>query len=136
MHLFALTHLESGTTILIEKNHVIEAKVTSWNVDSQTTTMQVGTSGNSLNEFLQKGLASVGPERYFIYDSKTQNCQYFIQWNLRANGLWSDTVSKFVMQDAASIYKNLGLLEKVNRHITDFAGKADRALFGAGKTCH
>ena len=83
-----------------------------------------------LNDFLQKGLASVGPEKYFIYDSKSQNCQYFIKWNLSANGLWNDTINKFVMQDA---YKNLGFVEKAVKGLTDTAGIVDHMLRGSGR---
>ena len=86
-----------------------------------------------MNEFLQKGVNSVGVEKYFIYDSAKSNCQYWIQFNLKANNLWSSSVEKFTMQDTTSIYKNLGVLEAVNKGITDAAGIADHALYGGKK---
>ena len=94
--------------------------------------VNVGSPGNTLNEFLKKGIDSVGESDYFIYRSSSTNCQHWIRANLKANGLWSDSVSKFVMQDADKIYENLGLLEKINQKITDIAHIADVAIEGAG----
>ncbi len=102
--------------------------------------MELGSPNRSLNEFIDRGLKSVGPERYFRYDSKAANwCQYFIKWNLSANGLWTDAANKFVMQDSVAIYKNLGLLdllstfERANKVVTDIASKVDSAIYGAGR---
>jgi len=116
----------------IEKNQVPSIVVSSWTGEGETLEVKIG-SPRVLNDFLQKGLASVGPEKYFIYDSKTQNCQYFIKWNLSANGLWSDTINKFVMQDAVAIYKNLGFVEKAVKGLTDTAGIIDHVLRGSGR---
>ncbi len=85
-----------------------------------------------MNEFLKKGIDKVGESEYFIYRSSSTNCQHWIKANLSANGLWSEFVNKFVMQDADKIYENLGLLEKINQKITDIAHIADVAIEGAG----
>lgn len=133
LHLFFLIKLSSGQIIKIEKNHVIEAETTSNWSPANSESVDVASPGQTLNEFLDKGRKSVGDEVYFIYDSKTQNCQYFIKNNLKANGLWNSTVEKFTLQDSVSIYKGLGLLEKVNKGITDIASKIDHSIFGAGR---
>jgi len=131
LHLYLTFTLQDGTTIRFDKNHVVEATFTK--VSSNVESMPVGTKSIPLNDFLNKGIDYVGKEKYFIYDSKTQNCQWWIIWNLQANGLLTSTIKDWVLQDAHAIYKNLGLLEKVNRGITDVAAVADTALFGAGR---
>ena len=131
MHLFLLFRLSNGACIKIEKNHVIEAYIANWDM-KDVESIEVGTNGKSFNEFLLRGVESVGPERYFVYDSKVANCQYFVNWNLSANGLWNSSVEQFTMQDAVSIYKNLGLLEKANKAITNIAGRGDHILHGSG----
>jgi hypothetical protein len=131
MHLYLSFTLEDGTSIRFDKNHVVEASLGKGSPGAET--MPVGLKSIPLNDFLNKGIDHVGKEKYFIYDSKTQNCQWWIIWNLQANGLLTSTIKSWVLQDAESIYKNLGLLEKVNRGITDVAAKLDTALYGAGR---
>jgi len=134
MHLFMLIKLQSGTIIQVEKNHVVDVfKTPNWS-PSDSEIQDVATPSATLNEFLNKARTRVGDEVFFVYDSKSQNCQYFLRNCLQANGIWTESLSKFVMQDSISIYKNLGLLEKVNKAITDIAGKLDNAIFGAGKS--
>ena len=131
MHLYMLIKLQSGAIIKAEKNHVIEMfKTSDWSSDE---TIDSSTPSTTLNDFFNKARTRVGDAVFFVYDSKTQNCQYFLRNCLQANSVWTESLSKFVMQDSESIYKNLGLLEKVNKAFTDIAGKADHAIFGAGE---
>jgi hypothetical protein len=57
---------------------------------------------------------------------------WLVIWNLQGNGMLNSTIRSWVLQDAESIYKNLGLLERINKDITDFAAKADTWMYGAG----
>jgi hypothetical protein len=125
--------LANGTTIRFDKNQVIHSKIVNFdNQGKNVESVNVGSPGNTLNEFLKKGIDSVGESDYFIYRSGSTNCQHWIRANLKANGMWSDSVDKFVMQQADKIYENLGLLEKINQKITDIAHIADVAIEGAG----
>jgi hypothetical protein len=133
MHLYMYVQLGNGTTIRMDKDEVIHAKIVNFdNQGKNVESVNVGSSGNTLNEFLKKGIDSVGESDYFIYRSSSTNCQHWIRSNLKANGLWSESVNKFVMQQADAIYKDLGLLEKINQKITDIAHIADVAIEGAG----
>ena len=132
MHLYMLIKLQSGIIIKAEKNHVIEIFKTSDWTPSGSEIISVGAPKVTLLEFFNKARSSVSEEVFFIYDSKTQNCQYFVKNCLRANGLWNAGVEKFVMQNAESIYKGLGLLEKVNKVVTDVASKLDNEIYGEG----
>lgn len=132
LHLFMLIKLSDGTIIKVEKNEVIDTAI-AHNFNPEGESISVGSPNNTLNEFLDKGLKSVGEQKYFIYDSKRANCQIFLADNLKANGLWSQSVSNWVLQDAEKIYEGLGLLEMANKAITDTASKLNHALLGSGK---
>ena len=135
MHLFMYVTLSNGKTIRIDKNHVVEMKLQSVPHHKDAEEMSVGgiTSGLSLNQFLNKGIKSVGEKHYFEYDSRDFNCQDFVMLNLKANGLLTNELRNFISQDAEKILKGLGLLGKVNKGITDIAAKADTLIYGEGK---
>jgi|GEM_PF-4772123 len=137
MHLYLYIRLANGIIIRADKNHVIEMKIVSnWVHDGKNVEeMPVSTPNDvTLLDFLRKGIDKVGLERYFKYSSGSSNCQDWIKSNLSANGLWSNSIETFVMQDAKKIYENLRLLEQAAQRITDVAAKADVALHGEGKS--
>ena len=61
----------------------------------------------TLRQFLDRGLAAIGPEAFFRYDVFYANCQHFVEALLQANGVNSPDVKQFVRQDTASILKQL-----------------------------
>ena len=132
LHLFLLLKLSNGKIVKAEKNEVINIHMTTDWTPSGVESVDVSTSSNTLAQFFEKTRASIGDQKFFVYDSKTQNCQKFVEANLRTNGIWSPAISKWVLQDAESIYKGLGFLEKANKVVTDIAGVADHALHGQG----
>ena len=131
MHLFMLIKLANGQVYQAEKNHVIEMKKASWDTSGEQERVNVK-SGLTLNKMFENAIKSQG-ENFFIYDSKKYNCQRFIEACLRANGMWNSVLQSFVLQNAESIYKNLGLLEKAAKEVTDVANKFDVALNGRGR---
>ena len=136
MHLFLLLKLSNGKIVKAEKNEVINIHITSDWTPSGVESIDVSTSPHTLAQFFEKTRASIGDQKFYVYDSKNANCQKFVEANLRTNGIWSTDISRFVLQDSESIYKGLGLLEKVNRKITDIASIADHSLKGAGDKHH
>ena len=127
--------LDNGTTIRLDKNHVIEMKIQKSNVHDKAEVRNVGNTSATFNDFLTKGINSVGQSHYFEYDSRNRNCQDFVRINLRANGLLTSELDTFIFQDPEKIYKNLGLLGAVNKVITDVAAKVDTVIYGEGKAC-
>ena len=133
-HLFIYVLLQNGTALRMEKDQVVRIETTQWNAQGDNVeTMPGGSINVTLSEFLEKGIKKVGEQQYFVYDAITQNCQAWVRANLSANGLWNDSISKFVMQDSKSIFKNLGLLEKVGKVASDVAHVADVAMNGGRK---
>src|SRR5665647_1927347 len=76
--------------------------------------------------------AAGGPEKLWVYDAITQNCQYFARAVLKACGAWNGELDKFVMQDAAKAIEGLPWFQRVARRLTDAANIADVAMDGQG----
>ena len=137
MHLFVLFRIEDGTSstvFKIEKNHVVEIKPDRWDTDKDTEVMPFKvTTDMKMRLLLEEAEKRVGADKLWVYDARTQNCQYFIKWILEYRIGWNSNVEKFVMQDAGKVLEGLGLLGKVAKVVTDVAGVADVALNGAGR---
>ena len=52
---------------------------------------------------------------------------------LSSNSILTNELKTFILQDATQIYKGLGLLQKVNKVITDGAAVVDHAVYGGSK---
>jgi len=137
MHLFVLFRIEDGISskvFKIEKNHVVEIKPDRWDTDKDTEVMPFKvTTDMKMRLLLEEAEKRVGADKLWVYDARTQNCQYFIKWILEYRIGWNSNVEKFVMQDAGKVLEGLGLLGKVAKVVTDVAGVADVALNGAGR---
>jgi len=131
-HLFMVIKLSSGECFKIEKNHVVEIGKTSWEQDGKGLEEVTGEAGVTLNQMVGGAEKLVGPSKLCVYDARTQNCQFFIQWLLKGCGKWTPELQKFVMQNAAGVLKDLDFLGKAARVVTDVAGVADVAMQGAG----
>jgi hypothetical protein len=85
----------------------------------------------TLHEFLEKGLESMGPERFFRYSAFTTNCQDFVSGLLTANNVNDANVNDFVLQDTTSILEQLpDWVEPVTQAITDTQAEVD--MLGTG----
>jgi hypothetical protein len=135
MHLFVLIKLANGMTIKMEKNQVVQIANAKWDTDSKTESVPVRVSESmTVGSLLDKGEKHIGSaEKFWVYDARTQNCQFFIQWCLKGSGLWTTELEKFVMQDAQGVLKDLGYLGKAAKVVTDIASVGDVILNGKGK---
>lgn len=132
LHLFMIVTLSNGKTIHLEKNHLPEiSHNTSPGRDSMDAGSPAGITWNMMLAGAEK--AAGGPEKLWVYDSITQNCQYFVRAVLKACGLLTPALEKFVMQNAAAVIEGLPWFEKVARKLTDTANVLDVARNGAGK---
>ena len=140
-HLFILVKLfpeeKNGAekVLSIEKNHVVEIKSARWDTDDKTESVTYNTTTDmTLKKLFAEAEQRVGAEKLFVYDARTQNCQFFIKWLLDrpGRGGWSDKINSFVMQNAEKVLDGMGLLSKATKVITDVANIADVALNGAG----
>jgi hypothetical protein len=132
-HLFMNITLNNGKTFKIEKNHVPAISSASLSGDKQEN-MNVSTPNISLADFIAKGERKAGsPEKFWVYDAITQNCQYFLTWLLQGSGIWNPGLKKFILQDADKLITGLPWFKNIARKVTDAANKIDIALEGEGK---
>jgi len=133
-HLFMHFHLENGRSYIMEKNERVEITANLSQLDSQGTqcipvTMYQPNS-LTLNEFFSNAVQRFPKERLFIYDVVTQNCQRFQMDLLEANGLLTNRLEQFILQDAAAVVKKSGLLNKASNFITNIAHRARHLISG------
>lgn len=131
LHLFMIISLDKGPTFKLEKNHVPQITQTS---DAGSDTISVETPSDlSLDEFFKRAEAKAGGTKLWVYESATQNCQFFVKWCLQGAGVWTEALDRFVMQDALSVYKGLPLFQRLAKGLTDTANVLDVAVNGARK---
>ena len=112
---------------------MVEIGKTSWEQSGKGLEEVTAEAGVTLNQMVSGAERLVGPSKLWVYDARSQNCQFFIQWLLKGCGRWTPELAKFVMQDAVGVLKDLDFLGKAARVVTDVAGIADVAMQGAGK---
>lgn len=136
MHLFVLFKVRdanSDKVFRIEKNHVVEIVGDRYDTDSKTQAVPFAIQGGvTMRKLFEDAEKKVGADKLWIYDARTQNCQFFIKWMFSGTRGWNSSVEKFVMQDAEKVLEGMGLLGKIAKVVTDVAGVADVAMQGAG----
>ncbi len=132
LHLFMIISLDNGKTFKLEKNHVPEITMSS-NAGSDTMSVQKP-SNLTFNDFIKKAESKAGtPDKLWVYESATQNCQYFVKWTLQGAGVYNADINKFVMQDALAVYKGLSVFQKIAKKLTDASNVLDVVKEGEGK---
>jgi hypothetical protein len=134
-HLFMKVKLDNGKTLILEKNERI-------NLDESVPTFTAETKQINvpiqkpilLDEFMEKTRKMLGDHDFFQYSVSNNNCQKFIKSLLEANGLLTDPIEKFIMQDAKELFSALpSWASSFAQFITDTAGKASQLISGQGK---
>ena len=112
----------------------MEIKSASWATDSSTQTVPLkANTAMTMNKLLMNAEKQVGAQKLWVYDARSQNCQYFVKWLFHLSGIgWNSTIESFVMQDAKKVLDGMGLLGKVAKVVTDVANVADVAPNGRG----
>lgn len=105
-HLFAILTLDTGTTILLEKNSTINIKeVSGYNPPRAEYTQPIATNV-AFKELLDKTQSKQGA-KYFKYSVFTNNCQIFLLNMLQANNLLTPTLKNFIYQNPADLFARL-----------------------------
>ena len=126
--------LDNGKTFKLEKNHLPEITMTSDPGKETLNTMNVRTPNNlSFNEFIANAEKVAGGNKLWVYDSISQNCQWFVKWCLKGAGVLTPELEKFIMQDAAKVIEGMPFFQKLARKLTDTANVLDVARSGQGK---
>jgi hypothetical protein len=65
----------------------------------------------------------MGSEKFFSYQSGSNNCQDFALSLLYANGIKDNSLNTFIKQDVSSIFANNPYLRRFTNNITDTDGR-------------
>lgn len=104
-HLFSLINLSSQNTgytnspiFVLEKNE--DVQINDFKRQPYDEFMNVNLKNNiTLNQLLNNTLNSIGPQQFFEYNAFSTNCQEFQMQLLRNNGLLTNNLYDFIMQN-------------------------------------
>jgi hypothetical protein len=132
-HLYIILKLDTNEYYRLEKNQVMALVPAKG--DEGTKRIEVNIDNNiryTLNEMLAKTERLMGDD-LFIYNGASTNCQDFIYRFLKANGLDTPELKKFIVQDMQTVISKLPpLIQSFQRGVTDVAGLFDVLLEGEG----
>lgn len=94
-----LVVVQKNESIMIELNYKQHA-------DIEVKNVQVSKE-ITLNEMMKNTLEAIGPDKFYLYDVFESNCQMFCSDLLLYNGLLTDDVQKFIMQDLGTLAKKI-----------------------------
>jgi hypothetical protein len=82
-------------------------------------------------EMLEKARADVGDNKFFEYDAFRNNCQWFISYLLKGQGLYGEREKEFVFQDISSIVAELpSYVTDFQRGVTDITATFNKITGG------
>jgi len=109
--------------VLLEKNSIINMEINPrLPKDTEFVNMNFNQSIN-INQFINNGLQFMGIDKFFTYQSTSNNCQDFALNLLYANGINDDSLNTFIKQDVSSIFANNPYLRRFTNNITDVHGR-------------
>jgi len=109
--------------VLLEKNSIINMEINPrLPKDTKFVNMSFNQSIN-INQFINNTLNYMGLDRFFSYQSTSNNCQDFAINLLYANGIDDDSLNTFIKQDVSSIFANNAYLRRFVNNITDVDGR-------------
>lgn len=124
-HLSIVFILSNGSTVLLEKNQVINATINP-QVDGETLNIQPPLLTTNLRLVISNTMNYM-KGNFLPYNGKTNNCQDFIIAILKSNNMWSPDYESFIKQDVDElVFDSMPEpLEKVVNAITDLGGDID-----------
>ncbi len=69
----------------------------------------------TIKNMLHYAEKSVGAQKLWVYDARSQNCQYFIKWLLNWGSGWNSKTESFVMQNAEKVLEAMDCSEKLRK---------------------
>ena len=132
-HLSLQLDLEGGQTLYVEKNQRIDVRSITPNPtftkNAQAFEVPYAPDTIRLEQFFDRALSKYGKDRILKYDLRSTNCQLFDMDLLTANGLDTQPVREFTMQDAKQAFsqnirtKILGATFKGATNLAAFGGR-------------
>ena len=111
----------------IEKNETVNQRAFVKDPKEELVDLKAG--GFTINDFIKEG-SSANPKAFWgEYDALGNNCQAWVTMMLRGNGLYDQTIGRFVNQDVVGLAKELPeYTGSVVKDITDLGSVINRVL--------
>ena len=137
-HLMLKFKLQNGQYYVIQKNHVVEVDpISKSNYDEPGINVRLphpNLPGPSIDALLYYAEKQYGPQRLWVYNARTQNCQRFLMDLLGSADFLTPEISQYILQDANTLIGGLpSITKKIIDRATDIASRADILLRGEGK---
>ncbi len=133
-HLYMFITTDKGTSIIVQKNEVIDIRVARKEPNSKREEMSVPVTHKMTVNQLIENTAKLMGSNFLTYSSHQNNCQHFIDSVLTANHLNSPTLKKFVLQDTQELFKKMpSYLKPLSDAVTGLAGRIDVVKNGKGR---
>ena len=137
-HLYSIITLENNDEYILEKNEVINLQKI--NIDprqvEETEVININLKNKqlTLNSILSNIEKAMGQNKFLTYNVKDNNCQYFMIYLLKSNGLGTEQDYKFIQQNIIELIHNLGgIYHNLATAITKLGERFNILLYGRGK---
>ncbi len=113
-----------GEPLNVEKLDVVSIKANDVPTGDTVETQEVPLENKTFTLFqmLEKARADVGDKAFFEYDSFQNNCQSFVSYLLKGQGLYSEEAKAFVYQPIQQIVDDMpDYVKKFQRGLTDIS---------------
>jgi hypothetical protein len=126
-HLFALITLHTGETIIYEKNEAINLKLVKSSYNPPNTEwidVPLLHPDIQLKNALDNTQKTQGKD-YFVYGAFNNNCQKFQIDFLQSNGLLTEPLRAFILQDVATLFKKYKYQQTIVNNVTGIGTAVD-----------
>lgn len=117
---------------LLEKNAVINVSNGGYD-HGELLSVPFKANSLTLNELLENAKRQYSGNNFFLYESKGNNCQRFVESLLKGSHLNTPVLHKWIYQDSQELLKDTGLFERIANVATDLGAKVDHLVEGTGK---
>jgi hypothetical protein len=132
-HLDLRIVLQNGTTILLEKNEVLNSQVNP-KMSKNTECILINSIPQNLTiQKLLEGGKKIQQDKFLKYSAYNNNCQDYIMALLKGSNAGTQENYDFIKQDTKELFKGLPGLRKLANTITDIGSSIDTLIKGAGK---
>ena len=114
----------------LEKNQTVTTGPPVTGADVQIEPVSLDGKKIKLADFLEKGTKK---DKAWQYNPVDNNCQIFVDDLLKANGLLTPSLHKFIMQDAEGLLKNSPITKSLAIRLSDFGHRLHVLFTGAGR---
>lgn len=124
--------LKPRTTILIEKNEVLNAVVNPKTPGKNTECSLIPKNKQLTLSKLLEGAKQIQGDKFFKYSAYDNNCQDFIMAVLKGSGVGNEDNFTFIKQDTKELFKDLPGTRKFANTVTDLGAVVNTIVEGAG----